>query len=115
MKLTNHQHAVVKVTNAEEIAKTLKFAKAKNIPVVVKGGGHSTSGSSAIDDGLVIDLSKMRKVIRFADCWRYGESCGCWRVDVRGWVWVIDRAVWIDYRYVHSNPFISVELVADTH
>jgi hypothetical protein len=29
---------------------------------VVKGGGHSTSGSSSIQDGLVIDLSKMRNV-----------------------------------------------------
>ncbi|KAF1995816.1 FAD-binding domain-containing protein [Amniculicola lignicola CBS 123094] len=55
-------HAVVKVSNADDISKTLKFVKEHKIPFVVKGGGHSTSGSSSIDDGLVIDLSKLRKV-----------------------------------------------------
>lgn len=30
--------------------------------MTVRGGGHSTSGSSSIDDGVVIDLSRMRKV-----------------------------------------------------
>ncbi|KAF2659274.1 FAD-binding domain-containing protein [Lophiostoma macrostomum CBS 122681] len=54
--------AVVKVTSASDITKTLHFVKTNKIPIVVKGGGHSTSGSSSISDGLVIDLSKMRNV-----------------------------------------------------
>ncbi|KAF2467249.1 FAD-binding domain-containing protein [Lindgomyces ingoldianus] len=54
--------AVVKVTSSSDISKTLNFAQTNEIPFVVRGGGHSTSGSSSIDDGLVIDLSKMRKV-----------------------------------------------------
>ncbi|ORY10626.1 hypothetical protein BCR34DRAFT_485287 [Clohesyomyces aquaticus] len=54
--------AVVLIKSASDVSKTLKFARANKIPFVVRGGGHSTSGSSAIDDGLVIDLSKMRKV-----------------------------------------------------
>jgi FAD/FMN-containing dehydrogenase len=33
-----------------------------NIPFTVRGGGHSTSGAASIEDGIVIDLSKMRKV-----------------------------------------------------
>jgi len=32
------------------------------VPFVVAGGRHSTSGSSSIRDGVVIDLRKMRKV-----------------------------------------------------
>ncbi|KAF2192545.1 FAD-binding domain-containing protein [Zopfia rhizophila CBS 207.26] len=54
--------AVVKATSAQEISTTLNFARTNKIPFVVRGGGHSTSGSSSIDDGFVIDLSKMRKV-----------------------------------------------------
>ncbi|KAF2271054.1 FAD-binding domain-containing protein [Lojkania enalia] len=55
-------HAVVKVASASDVSTTLRFVKENGIPFVVKGGGHSTSGSSSIDDGLVVDLSKLRKV-----------------------------------------------------
>lgn len=54
--------AVVKVTSAMDIASVLAFAKEKSIPIVVHGGGHSTSGGSAIEGGIVIDLCKMRQV-----------------------------------------------------
>ncbi|KAF2109683.1 hypothetical protein BDV96DRAFT_232771 [Lophiotrema nucula] len=54
--------AVVKVSSPDDVSKTLRFVKDNKIPFVVKGGGHSTSGSSSIADGLVIDLSKLRSV-----------------------------------------------------
>jgi FAD/FMN-containing dehydrogenase len=60
--LTHVQKAVVKPVTADDVSTTVKFVKDNKIPFVVKGGGHSTSGSSAIEDGLVIDLVKMRKV-----------------------------------------------------
>lgn len=41
----------------------LKFVRENKIPFVVKGGGHSTSGSASIENGLVVDLAKMRKVV----------------------------------------------------
>jgi FAD/FMN-containing dehydrogenase len=36
------------------------FGIAKSLDIVVVGGGHSTSGSSSTDGGVVIDLSKLR-------------------------------------------------------
>ncbi|KAF2790329.1 FAD-binding domain-containing protein [Melanomma pulvis-pyrius CBS 109.77] len=54
--------AVVKPTTPTDVSTTLRFIRTHKIPFVVRGGGHSTSGSSSIEDGLVIDLSKMRKV-----------------------------------------------------
>lgn len=53
---------VVKVSSADDVTATLKFVREHKIPFVVKGGGHSTSGSASIEDGLVIDLGLMRKV-----------------------------------------------------
>lgn len=50
------------MSNADDVTATLKFVRAHKIPFVVKGGGHSTSGSASIEDGLVIDLGLMRKV-----------------------------------------------------
>ena len=56
------QAAVVRVTSADDIAATLAQIRKHNIPFTVRGGGHSTSGAASIEDGIVIDLSKMRKV-----------------------------------------------------
>jgi hypothetical protein len=44
------------------VSKLLIFASKHQLEITVKGGGHSTGGTSATDGGLVIDLSKMRKV-----------------------------------------------------
>jgi hypothetical protein len=41
---------------------TLIWAQKYSIDVAVKGGGHSTAGTSSSDGGLVIDLSQMKQV-----------------------------------------------------
>ncbi|KAL6877897.1 Glucooligosaccharide oxidase [Trichoderma longibrachiatum] len=46
----------------EEVAKLVKFASDNNIDLAVRGGGHSTGGTSSTDGGLCIDLSGMRSV-----------------------------------------------------
>lgn len=56
------QAAVVLVRNEVDVSNTVKFVKEHGIPFAVRGGGHSTSGSSAIENGIVIDLSRMRDV-----------------------------------------------------
>ncbi|KAK0101678.1 hypothetical protein ONS95_006835 [Cadophora gregata] len=53
---------VVVPTDASQISKTVKFAAAKKLDVAVRGGGHSTSGSSSTDGGLLFDLSKIRQI-----------------------------------------------------
>lgn len=37
----------------------VKFATTENIDFVVKGGGHSTTGTSSTDGGIVIDLAQI--------------------------------------------------------
>lgn len=56
------QACVVKATSPADVSTTLSFIRAHKIPFVVRGGGHSTSGSASIEGGLVIDLSLMRRV-----------------------------------------------------
>jgi FAD/FMN-containing dehydrogenase len=50
------------VTSADDVSATLAEIRKNNIPFTVRGGGHSTSGAASIEDGIVIDLSKMRNV-----------------------------------------------------
>ncbi|KAH7078608.1 hypothetical protein FB567DRAFT_450324 [Paraphoma chrysanthemicola] len=54
--------AVVLPTSADDVSAALAIIRKHKIPFTVRGGGHSTSGAASIEDGIVIDLSKMRKV-----------------------------------------------------
>ncbi|KAK5989390.1 FAD-linked oxidoreductase pyvE [Cladobotryum mycophilum] len=54
--------AVALVQSSEDISIAVKFAVKHNVEVAVHGGGHATSGSSSVEGGLVIDLSRMRGV-----------------------------------------------------
>lgn len=51
------------VTSSDEVSKVVSFASKRYNPLVVQAGGHNTSGSSSTHGGIVISLSKMRKVL----------------------------------------------------
>ncbi|AXG71091.1 putative FAD-linked oxidoreductase YvdP [Kordia sp. SMS9] len=44
------------------VSDAVKFANYKDLKVVVKSGGHSFEGFSSSDDGLVVDVSAMKKM-----------------------------------------------------
>jgi len=52
------------VKDAEDVSTTIAFAKASRLPVAIRGGGHSASGASSCQDGIVIDLSRYLNGVR---------------------------------------------------
>jgi FAD/FMN-containing dehydrogenase len=46
------------VKDAEDAALALQYARDNNLPIAIRGGGHSPSGVSSCEGGLVIDLSR---------------------------------------------------------
>jgi FAD/FMN-containing dehydrogenase len=54
--------ALVRPTSAEDVATAVRFARDRGLEIAVRSGGHSASGHSGSDGGLVIDLSAMRGV-----------------------------------------------------
>jgi FAD/FMN-containing dehydrogenase len=46
------------VKDTDDIALALKYARTNKLQVAIRGGGHSPSGASSAEDGLVIDLSR---------------------------------------------------------
>ncbi|KZP17094.1 FAD-binding domain-containing protein [Athelia psychrophila] len=46
------------VKTSEDVALALAYAKANKLPIAIRGGGHSSSGASSSEGGLVIDLSR---------------------------------------------------------
>jgi len=63
---TGNPKVVVSVRNTEEVVKALKIARKYGLSVTPWGSGTSVTGA-AMSDGLVIDLSKMNKILDFDD------------------------------------------------
>jgi FAD/FMN-containing dehydrogenase len=53
---------VVRCRGAADVIAAVGFARSNNLPIAVRGGGHSIAGFSTIDDGIVIDLLHMDDV-----------------------------------------------------
>ncbi|MCB5273238.1 6-hydroxy-D-nicotine oxidase [Arthrobacter sp. SO5] len=51
---------VVRPNGTADVVTALRFAREQDLVVAVRGGGHSIPGFSTCDDGIVIDLSRMR-------------------------------------------------------
>jgi FAD/FMN-containing dehydrogenase len=53
---------VVRVDGDQDVAASVDFARENDLPVAVRGGGHSVPGFGTVDEGVVVDLSLMREV-----------------------------------------------------
>jgi FAD/FMN-containing dehydrogenase len=54
--------AIARCADAGDVATTVHFAAERGLALAVRGGGHNVAGTAVVDDGLVIDLSRMRGV-----------------------------------------------------
>jgi hypothetical protein len=53
---------IVRCTGTADVVDAIRFARQRNLLVAVRGGGHSVAGHSSCDNGVVIDLTRMRGV-----------------------------------------------------
>ena len=58
-----HPALIARPTSAVDVVAALRFARSSGVPIAVRGGAHSVAGYSTVDDGMVIDLSAMRRVV----------------------------------------------------
>ena len=52
--------AIVRCAEANDVVKSVAFARAQALEIAVRGGGHDILGASTCEAGLVIDLSSMK-------------------------------------------------------
>lgn len=60
--IDRHPALIVSCASREDIVHAVQFASAHSLLTAVKGGGHSLSGQSTCEGGLMIDLSSMRQI-----------------------------------------------------
>ena len=58
---------VLRPTTPEEVAASIRYARAEGLPLAVRSGGHNALGYGNVDDGVVIDLSRLDQVEALGD------------------------------------------------
>jgi len=57
-----HPAMVARCASSEDVRRSVEFARKQSLRVAVRSGGHSFPGYSTCNDGIVIDLSRMKNV-----------------------------------------------------
>jgi FAD/FMN-containing dehydrogenase len=53
---------IVRAAGPQDVAAAVLLARETGLPFAIKGGGHGVNGHAACDDGIMLDLSPMKKI-----------------------------------------------------
>lgn len=80
--IDRHPAIVVRCATDADVIMAIDFARDHAIPLTVRGGGHSVAGHSSIDDGVVVDVGRMRGVTVDPQAARVRVGGGCLLSDI---------------------------------
>ena len=60
--IDKHPAAIARCRGVADVADAVKLARALELDVAVRGGGHTVAGHATLDHGLLIDLSPMKGI-----------------------------------------------------
>jgi len=61
--IDRHPRVIAGCTSAQDVATAIAFARDEGLEVAVRGGAHSVPGHCVVDDGIMIDLSRLNQVV----------------------------------------------------
>src|SRR5207248_6276622 len=68
---------IVRCSGADDVARTIAFARSQDARIAVRGGGHNGGGLGVVDDGVVIDLGAISDVAVDPDSDTVSVGGGC--------------------------------------
>ncbi|WP_235825817.1 FAD-binding oxidoreductase [Vreelandella rituensis] len=72
---------ITRCTSPADVVHSLNFVRQHNLPFSIRGGGHNIAGNAVCDDGVMIDLSLMKKVDIDQELHRGYVEPGCTLAD----------------------------------
>lgn len=60
--IDKHPALIARCLSAEDVVRSVQFAYSQNLGASIRGGAHNVAGLALCDDGLVVDLSRMKAV-----------------------------------------------------
>src|SRR5579884_2945691 len=68
--IDKHPLAIAYCIDESDVAAAIAFARERGLRIAIRGGGHNGGGLGSVDDGIVIDLSRMH-------AWRACRAARC--------------------------------------
>lgn len=60
--IDRHPRAIIRCAGLDDVQASVRFAHEHDLPIAVRGGGHSVAGHGTVDDGIVLDLRDLDAV-----------------------------------------------------
>ncbi|HEV2812714.1 MAG TPA: FAD-binding oxidoreductase [Solirubrobacteraceae bacterium] len=80
--IDRHPALIARCRGTADVVAAVLFARERELPLTVRGGGHNVAGGAVADGALVVDLSQMRAVHVDADARRAWVQGGATWADV---------------------------------
>jgi FAD/FMN-containing dehydrogenase len=80
--IDRHPALIARCAGVDDIARAITFARDRELPLAVRSGGHHGAGLGTCDDGVVIDLSRLRDISVDPDARTVRVGGGCTIGDV---------------------------------
>ncbi|HEV2858004.1 MAG TPA: FAD-binding oxidoreductase [Solirubrobacterales bacterium] len=77
-----HPRAVVAVENAEDVAKTVRFAAEKGLRIAAQGTGHGAVALGSLEDAILVKTERMKRIEVDPDAQTARVEAGVWSLEL---------------------------------